>query len=122
MTIVFPSICCPISGIIGARSKAKAVAGLLATTHVPQISLCAKASELGNRTAYPNFFRILPDESKQIMVQQLFTKLCVVNPNCRSNFMAQDIHMSPNRKEGGHIAFGADPVGVGVAYCLHSIS
>ena len=28
----------------------------------------------------------------------------------------------PNRREGGHIAFGADPVGVGVASCLHSIT
>ena len=31
-----------------------------------------------------------------------------------------NIIMSPTEWEGGHIAFGADPVGVGVAFCLHS--
>ena len=30
--------------------------------------------------------------------------------------------MSPLRRGGGHIVFGVDPVGVGVAFCLHNIS
>ena len=32
------------------------------------------------------------------------------------------IIMSPNRRGGGHTALGADPVGVRVTHCLHSIS
>ena len=39
------------------------------TEDIPQISPRATTAQLGNRTTYPNFFRILPEETKQIMVK-----------------------------------------------------